>query len=215
MRLQFSKTNEARFLSHLEMAKVFARAARRAALRLRYSEGYHPQPRIGFGPALSVGFESLAEFVDIELLDDILVETLILRLNKELPQGIRILSGREISLKNPAISDSLEEVSYSILGKGQSVFQKSSYDTIKKSIDAFLSQRSFPIQKHRKGKETTVDIRPMVKNLFLGKDKTVEVTLQFPEAQSIRLSEILGAIWNISEADFRNLRIVKTRIKLK
>jgi radical SAM family uncharacterized protein/radical SAM-linked protein len=215
VRLQFSKTDEARFLSHLEMARVFARAARRAALMLRYSEGYHPQPRIAFGPALSVGFESLAELVDIELVDSILVEALIPRLNNELPQGMRILSGTEISLKNPAISDSLEEVCYSISGNGQSFIQKSSYEDLKRNINGFLARENFPAQKQRKGKKTTVDIRPMVKNLFLGTDKTVEVILRFPEADSIRLGEILGAIWDISEADFRNLRIAKTSVKLK
>ena len=55
----------------------------------------------------------------------------------------------------------------------------------------------------------------MVKNLFLSRDKAVGVTLKFPEAKSIRLAEIIAAIWNVSEADFRNLRIGKTSVRLR
>ena len=197
------------------MTRLFARAARRANLSLRYSEGYHPQPRIVFGPALPVGFESLAELVDIELLNDISVETLVSLLNKELPQGIRLLSGREIFLKSPAISDNLHEVCYSIADNGQSFFQKASYENIKRSLNAFLSRESFPIRRHRNGKEVAVDIRPMIKDLFLDRDKTVGAILKFPEAKDIRLNEILGAIWNISDADFRKLRIAKISMTLK
>jgi radical SAM-linked protein len=143
------------------------------------------------------------------------VEELIPRLNNKLPPGLRILSGTEISLKNPAISDSLDEICYSISGNGHSFFQKYPCEDLESTIRAFLARKSFPAQKHRKGKKTTVDIRPMLKDLSLGEGKTVEVTLQFPSAGSIRLGEIFGAIWGISEAAFRTLRIVKTKVKLK
>jgi len=215
IRFQFSKTNEARFLSHLEMSKVFARAAKRAKLFLKYSQGYHPQPRIIFGPALPVGFESLAEYVDIELLDDIPLETVKTRFNDKLPQGIHICFGKEISLKTPAISDSLEEVCYSISGEGQSLFKKFTEKEREKVAKDFLSQPHFPISKLRKGRVVTCDIRPMVKNLRFSNRKSLEVTLQFPPAKSIRLTEVIGAVWDIPEEDLKNLLICKTSMKLR
>ena len=197
------------------MARVFARAARRAKLPLRYTQGYHPHPRIIFGPALPVGVESLAEYVDIELLDIISIETMKTRLNQELPPGITILSGEEISLKTPAISDSLYEICYSIPSEKQSIFRKFSSEGIKRVIQDFLCQPSFPISKPRKGELKTFDIRLPVKNIIFSDSKTFELTLQFPQAQSIRPTEIIGTILGVSESNLQNLPICKTSMKLK
>ena len=216
VRLQFSKTEEARFLSHLEMSKVFARAVRRAKLPLKYTQGYHPQPRIIFGPPLPVGFESLAEFVDIELWDRIPVENLKAQLNRELPQGITVIFAKEIPLKTPAISDSVYEVSYAISVKENSNFKKFFPGEIERVIKKFLSRPSFLIKKNRRGEVVSLDIRPMIKDMVFIEDKdSIELTLRFPQAQSIRPDEIIGALWNISETKLKDISICKTNMKLK
>ena len=63
-RCTFSKCGPARFLSHLELSRCIARTLRRAHLPLKYSQGYHPLPRIVFHDALPVGMESLKEVFD-------------------------------------------------------------------------------------------------------------------------------------------------------
>ncbi|MCD6353235.1 MAG: TIGR03960 family B12-binding radical SAM protein [Proteobacteria bacterium] len=211
IRLQFSKTGEARFLSHLEMARVFARAASRAKLPIRYTQGYHPQPRIIFGPALPVGFESLAEQVDIELQHDISSETVKNSFNDELPTGITILSGEKIALKTPAISDSLERVCYSIPCGDKGIFKNFSHANLKKSINGFLQKTKFPIVKSRKGKMDTIDIRPLVENLSFLNKTTLELILN----QSIRPTDILKAVFGFSEAELTSLPILKIRMTLK
>jgi len=66
-RLWFCKQGRACLLSHLEMAGIFERAARRAGLPMAFSSGYHPKPRLRFSPALALGVESRCEFVEIGL----------------------------------------------------------------------------------------------------------------------------------------------------
>ncbi|MFH0814096.1 MAG: TIGR03960 family B12-binding radical SAM protein [Pseudomonadota bacterium] len=214
-RLRFSKTQEARFLSHLELTRVFARAVRRAKLSLHYTQGYHPQPRIIFGPPLPVGFESLEEYVDMELWDDVSSETVKQCLNPELPPGITILSGKEIPLKAKAISDSLYEMCYSIPCDNQRALSTYTHEEMESAIGDFLQKPSLRVRKPRKGKMETIDIRPGVKNLCLSDKKTLEVTLLFPQAQSIRPTDIIEALFGISQRDSKNLTVYKTSMKLK
>jgi radical SAM family uncharacterized protein/radical SAM-linked protein len=99
IRSQFVKVGEARFLGHLEMVDVFVRAARRAAIPMRFSEGFHPLPKISFTNPLPVGTESLAEFMDLDLDRYMKAEEFQKRLNKELPPGLRIIHAAEMAMK--------------------------------------------------------------------------------------------------------------------
>jgi|LQYC01.1.fsa_nt_gi radical SAM family uncharacterized protein/radical SAM-linked protein len=215
IRFQFSKTHEARFLSHLEMARAFARAARRAALPLRYSQGFHPQPRIIFGPALAVGLESLDELVDIELTGDISVETVITSLNQQLPQGIMILTGKEIPLQTPAISDTIIEISYAISIDSSAIVAKYSFEEIKKIFSEFLSKTNFLLSKQHKGEARSIDFREAVKELIFSDAKTIVLTLLVRQAQGLRPREIMGTILGIPEEDLKTLLICKSRMKLR
>ncbi|MDD3642027.1 MAG: TIGR03936 family radical SAM-associated protein, partial [Candidatus Krumholzibacteria bacterium] len=69
-RFQYRKTGRARYLSHRELTNVLHRALRRSGLPLRFSEGFHPHPRISLGPALAVGMSGETEFFDAELIED-------------------------------------------------------------------------------------------------------------------------------------------------
>ncbi|MFN3739590.1 MAG: TIGR03936 family radical SAM-associated protein [Thermodesulfovibrionales bacterium] len=65
IRAEFSKTGELKYLSHLELSRLIERALRRANIPLSYTEGFHPMPRISFGPALPVGVEGWREYFDM------------------------------------------------------------------------------------------------------------------------------------------------------
>jgi hypothetical protein len=65
-RVTFSKTGDARFLSHRNTMDVLERAIRAAGLPARYSEGFNPHMRLSMGPALALGLESLHEVFDVD-----------------------------------------------------------------------------------------------------------------------------------------------------
>jgi len=109
-RLRYSKKGEMRFLSHLELMSCLSRALRRTGLRIKYSKGFHPLPKLSFGPALSVGIESEAEYADVELEEMIRPDELKERLNIQLPQDISVLDVQSIPLGASSISDSITEV---------------------------------------------------------------------------------------------------------
>ena len=91
IRLRFSKTGQAKYISHLDTNRVFSRAFARAKLNLWFTQGFNPHPYMSFSLPLSLGVESLCENVDIRIFDDISNDEVKKRVNDALPLGIRIL----------------------------------------------------------------------------------------------------------------------------
>ncbi|WP_308618052.1 TIGR03936 family radical SAM-associated protein [uncultured Eubacterium sp.] len=91
VRLRFSKTGQAKYISHLDTNRVFSRAFARAKINLWYTQGFNPRPYMSFSLPLSLGVESYCENVDIRIIDDLTDEEIKVRVNDALPLGIRII----------------------------------------------------------------------------------------------------------------------------
>lgn len=91
VRLRFSKTGQAKYISHLDTNRVFSRALARAKINLWYTQGFNPRPYMSFSLPLSLGVESYCENVDLRILDDLTDEEIKDRMNNALPIGIRIV----------------------------------------------------------------------------------------------------------------------------
>lgn len=91
VRLRFSKTGQAKYISHLDTNRVFSRALARAKINLWYTQGFNPRPYMSFSLPLSLGVESYCENVDLRILDDLTDEEIKDRMNNALPLGIRIV----------------------------------------------------------------------------------------------------------------------------
>jgi len=86
----FSKTGLMRYISHLDLMRLFMRAMRRADLPLKMSEGFSPHPKLSFRRALKLGVESQAEEASIVLKFPVAPEDFKNRLQKQLPEGIEV-----------------------------------------------------------------------------------------------------------------------------
>ena len=91
IRLRFSKTGQAKYISHLDINRAFSRVFSRSQISLHYTEGFNPHPYMSFSLPLSLGVESLCENVDIRVENDLSNEEIRQRMNDSLPSGIRIL----------------------------------------------------------------------------------------------------------------------------
>jgi hypothetical protein len=103
--VEFGKTRLLKFLSHLDLVRVWRLLLRRAGLRVAYSEGLSPRLRLSLGPALPLGIEGLAEVMEFWLsgpMPDDLLQTL----EKHSPCGIEILRVKQV----PIATKSLELV---------------------------------------------------------------------------------------------------------
>ena len=79
-----------KFISHLDLMRLFMRAVRRAALPIKMTEGFSPHPKISLKRALKLGVESDNEEATFVLRETISPQEFKQRLQKQLPEGIII-----------------------------------------------------------------------------------------------------------------------------
>jgi len=88
----FTKKGMMRYISHLDLMRLFMRALRRADLPLKITQGFNPHPKLSIKRALKLGVESDNEEATVVLNDLVEPEEFKERLQKQLPEGIHIKS---------------------------------------------------------------------------------------------------------------------------
>lgn len=96
-RVVFAKKDQMKFISHLDLVRVFQRASRRAEIPLIISQGFSPRPKISFKRALKLGVESESEEAVFHIKGLISKEDFGNRLQAQLPEGIVIKNIEEIN----------------------------------------------------------------------------------------------------------------------
>ncbi len=92
VRIFFSKTGRARYISHLDLNRTMTRAVRRAQLPIWYTEGFNKHPYLTFASPLSLGYEGERETMDLRLAGEMSLEELVQRLDAVMPEGLHVLS---------------------------------------------------------------------------------------------------------------------------
>jgi len=87
----FSKTGWMRYISHLDLLRLFDRALRRAGFKFYLSKGFNPRAVIRIKKALKLGIESKDEEVEFLLEETISPINFKERFNEQLPDGMEIL----------------------------------------------------------------------------------------------------------------------------
>ncbi|WP_243373719.1 TIGR03960 family B12-binding radical SAM protein [Geotalea sp. SG265] len=167
IRLRFQKVGRMRFLSHLEMLNLFIRAVGRARIPIRYSQGFHPHPKFSFATALSVGVESWAEYMDMEVDAGFGAERLMEALNQVLPEGVRVMESQLIPLKSDSLSVIITGTRYRVR------FPAGAVHRLPQLTDRFLALDSFPHRREKKGKLVEFDLRHELINLSATTDEVV------------------------------------------
>ncbi len=183
IRLRFSKTGRAKFISHLDLNRTMTRALRRAKLPIWYTEGFNKHPYLTFAAPLSLGYEGLSEYMDIRLVEDRPMEEVLAALNAAMPEGLLFTHAAEAVCK-PA---DLATADWRITA-----------DCTVDEVTAFLAQPSVTVEKRTKKKTLkTVELKPLLGNL---QAETAEghtvltVNLPCSNTETVNPSLILGAL---------------------
>ena len=89
---KFAKKGLMRFISHLDLMRLFTRALRRAEFPLKMTEGFSPHPKFSIKQALKLGLESENEEATVVFKEKIDPQDFNVRLKQQLPAGIEIKS---------------------------------------------------------------------------------------------------------------------------
>lgn len=174
LRMRFSKTGRAVYISHLDLMRTLTRAFLRAEIRLKYSEGFNPHPQISIALPLSVGCESVCEIMDFKLSQELPEEEIKKRLSVQMPEGIEVLDVYSSDAKVKNI-------------KWLSVAGVFEYDTrsaqlMAEKLNEFYSRESIVITKKTKRGVGESDIRPAIKEISF-----------LPEKENVRMQAVISA----------------------
>ena len=166
----FSKEGDIKYISHLDVMRMFRRAFKRAGLDLVYSNGFNPHPKLSIAAPLPLGFTSTDEWMDVETKEDFRADKLKQALQQEMPVGITILEVRAKELQpnkaNPMLAARVTAAKYMIAADlPEQTLAKIQQDT----AEQFLAQEHIFVEKRQKKKKTMqkVDIRSKIRSLLL------------------------------------------------
>lgn len=158
IRAKFTREENVRFISHLDIMRVFERALRRARLPVKYSEGYNPRPAIVFGLPLPVGVTSEAEYADFELTQKITPQEFLKALSMQLPGGLKLVAAA-VRKGKENIMASVDAALYDMVLYSK---HKGFKTQVEKCLDEMLNSRELSVEKNTKRGPEMVDIRPLV-----------------------------------------------------
>lgn len=171
VRVWFSKTGTARYISHLDLNRCMSRAFHKAKLPLWYTEGFNPHVFLTFAVPLSLGFEGRHESMDIRLIEEMPYPELIKKLNAGLPHDIRVWAITEPVMKANDIANA------------EYILRLEAEDpaAAKAEIESVLAQGEILVEKHTKKGNKTVDIKPYFTEMrFEAGEDTLIMTVRLP-----------------------------------
>jgi radical SAM-linked protein len=167
VRIRFSKTGKIRWTSHRDVARMWERAFRRVRLPLAYSSGFSPRPKVSFGLALPTGYESVAEYIDVELVGTIDVSALPYRLSAALPQGVDATAAEVIPAGTASLQEEVTSCTWRWAVAPCEGTDPVTLDELTERVARCLAATELPVTRSRKGTEQTDDIRPSIIKLNL------------------------------------------------
>lgn len=175
IRFRFSRGEELKFISHLDILRLFERAFKRARLQVAHSEGFNPRPRIVFAQPMPLGLTSEGEFADVELAGHIDTADFIQRMNFSLPSGINVTEAK-VKTGRSNLMGIIHAAHYRITVKAPDA------PDIGYAVNSVLNSSEINVMKKTKRGGKEINIRPFIYDLSAEK-----------EGQSVVFNVILGA----------------------
>ena len=162
LRVRFGRGQEVKFISHLDLTRLWQRALRRAGISLAYSQGFSPHPRISLAVPLALGITSQAELMDIFCTQWVSPHGFTTPVSQQLPPGIEILQVYQIPLTMPSLQAQVRYAEYMV-----EVETEKEQKNIESAIANLLSVEHLPWQHQRDTGTRTYDLRALIDDLWL------------------------------------------------
>jgi len=162
LRIRFSRGEEIKFISHLDIMRMWERVLRRAELPLAYSEGFSPHPRISLAVPLAIGVTSDAELMDIYISRWVSPNWFTANASRQLPPGIRIMGTYPVALTTPSLQSQVRQAEYRT-----EVAAEAGTEDIGSAIARLLALEHLPWHHQRDTGERNYDLRALVDDVWL------------------------------------------------
>lgn len=191
VRLKFQKVGNLQYISHLDLQRTFNRVILRACIPVWYTKGFNPHAKLVFSTPLSVGTQSVYEFLDLRIDREMDCREIMERLNRELTEELCIT---DAYLPSTEFSE-IAWASYEITVHSPSLTQAQAEECVKT-----LTQAPLLMTKRTKAGEKQIDIVPMIRSLSCTWEEG---------SKQMKLSAVLKA----TSSEFLNPEMLVTALK--
>jgi len=205
LRLRYSKLGKIRFTSHRDTARVWERAMRRAGVPVATSAGFTPRPRLSFGLALPTGAESVAEYLDLEVVDGAIgddeVAAIPARLDEVLPVGFATMALAPREAGVGSLQEDVTAVTWEVKVPG-------AVDAAG-AVERVVGAATLPLERERKGERRVDDVRPAVRALAVADGRSDTLVAEVATiGRGLRPAELAAVAF--PGADVTALRALRT-----
>lgn len=151
-RVYFDKYGEMKFISHLDLLRFFERLFNKAEIPVKYSEGFHPRPKMSFGSSISLGTEAYNEIMDFETDAEISNEEVVKRLNESPVLGFKVHKVEEVPRKS-SIMEEFTNMLYTVEGSQEDMDK----------LEKLFNRNEILEVREKKGKTVTRNLKERLK----------------------------------------------------
>ena len=149
--IEFTKDESVKYVSHLDMVRLFGRAMRRAGLEISFSQGFNPHPIMNFAHPLGVGISSDCELIEIGFEGDISSAEILEKLAPKMPDGFKLSAAKPSEMKSPFAGLKFAKYEIEFFGEFS-------------GISEMMEMEKIITEKKTKSGTKETDIRPMIKS---------------------------------------------------
>ncbi len=193
LRVTFGKQGPARWTGHLDVNRTWERALNRAKIPMAYTQGFNRRPRMQFASALSLGYCSRCEVVDLWLTEPLDSAEFQARISAKMAPGIDIYAAEEVVAKQAALPTQVVAAKY----KAELTFHQIDSTIVQEKVAALLAKEEVMWQKAgRKNQGKFYNMRPLIFDLSVeeGNPPIVHMHLQNIEGKTGRPAHVLAAM---------------------
>jgi radical SAM-linked protein len=162
LRVRFSRGEEIKFISHLDIMRLWQRALNRAGVAIAYSEGFNPHPRLSLAVPLALGVTSEAELMDVFLDKWSSPHAFSTAVGRQLPRGIEILQAYNIAPVLPSLQSLVRFAEYAV-----TVATDRAGTDIEDAVGSLLALESLPWEHQRDTGPRRYDLRKLIDDVWV------------------------------------------------
>ena len=152
--LEFSKTGYIKYISHLDMQRLFKRAFKRLGVPIEYSQGFNPHPKMGFAQPLSLGYIGEHELLEFNTSKPLNLDFVFPELRDSMPEGIKILKVEELDISAKSLASIVDAAIYTVV---LPLNYRSRCEDIKEILNGYMDQDEIIAKKREKKTKKFVD----------------------------------------------------------
>ncbi len=167
VRLKFRKVGSLQYISHLDLQRTFMRVIVRACLPVWYTKGFNPHAKLVFSTPLSVGAQSVCEYLDLRIDREMSCEEIKERLNKELTDELYITDAYIPTRDFSEIAWATYDIEMCTAGADEILAEK---------VQKLLTTSPVTLTKKTKAGEKEIDIVPMINEIKTAYDGNIKIS---------------------------------------